>query len=73
MSELQIIDKILVCLESGQWRSFQDVTDCCLLPETKFELVLSFLSEYNFIEVNDKKQNVRLNPHMMTLINGLRE
>jgi len=70
---LQIIDKFLSCLESGQWRSFQDVTDCCLLPESKFELVLGFLSEYNFIEVDDKEQKVRLDPHMMAFINGLHE
>jgi hypothetical protein len=68
---LQIIDKFLSCLESGQWCSFQDVIDCCLLLESKFESVLSFLSEYNFIEVDDKKQKVRLDPHMMTFINGL--
>ena len=67
------MDKILCFLESGQWYSFQDLKDWCLLPQRKLGLVLSFLSQYDFIEVDEKEQKVRLAPHMMTSINGLHE
>ena len=65
------MDKIICFLESGQWYSFQDVTDWCLLPQRKLGLVLSFLSQYGFIEVGEKEQKVRLVPRMMTFINSL--
>ena len=67
------MDKILCFLESGQWYSFQDVNDCCPLPQRKAGLVLSFLSQYSFIEVDEKEQQVRLHSRMMTFINGLHE
>jgi len=67
------MDKILCFLESGQWYSFQGVTDWCLLPQRKLALVLSFLSQYDFIKVDEKEQKVRLAPRMMTFINGLHE
>ena len=70
---MQVLDKILCFLESGQWYSFQDVTDWCLLPQRKLALVLSFLSQYDFIEVDEKEQKVRLVPRMVTFINGLHE
>ena len=70
---MQVMDEILCFLESGQWYCFQDVTDWCLLPQRKLVLVLSFLSQYDFIEVDDEEQKVRLTPRMVTLINGLHE
>ena len=67
------MDKIICFLESGQWYSFQDVTDWCLLPQRKLGLVLSFLSQYDLVEVDEKEQKVRLVPRMMTFINSFHE
>jgi hypothetical protein len=67
------MDEILGFLESGQWYSFQDVKDWCSLPQRKSELVLSFLGQYGFIEIDEKEQKVRLHSRIMTFINGLHE
>ena len=66
-----MMDKILCFLESGQWHSFQDVKDWCLLSKRKLGLALSFLNQYDFIEVDEKEQKVRLTPRMFTFINRL--
>lgn len=70
---MQVIDEILCFLESGHWYSLQDVNDRCSLPQRKSGLVLSFLDQYGFIEVDEKEQKVRLHSRMMTFINGLHE
>ena len=70
---MQSVNEVMSFLESGQWYCFQDVKDWCLLPQRKLGLVLSFLSQYDFIEVDDEEQKVRLTPRMVTLINGLHE
>ena len=70
---MQVMDKILCFLESRQWCSFQDVMDWCSLPQRQLGLVLIFLSQYDFIEVDEKEQKVRLAPCMVKFINGLHE
>lgn len=67
------IDKILNLLKTGEWYSLQEVIDGCLLPESKVKLVLKFLNQFNFIEINDKEQKVRLRSQTFSFLNQIDE
>jgi DNA-binding IclR family transcriptional regulator len=63
------IDEILNFLKAGGWQSLKEVIDGCSLPECKTKLVLNFLSQFNFIQVDEEKQKVKLHSNMLNFIN----
>jgi len=70
---MQSVNEIMSFLETGNWSSFEDLISKCSLPECNVELVLNFLIQYDFLEVDEKKQIFRLHPDMIDLINRLDE
>jgi len=63
------IDKILNFLKAGKWRSFQEVIGWCSLPECKTRLVLKFMRQFSFIQVDEEEQKVRLHSNVLNFIN----
>jgi hypothetical protein len=63
------IDEILNFLKAGGWQSLQEVINGCSLPECKAKLVLNFLNKFNFIQVDEEKQKVKLHQNMLHFIN----
>ena len=63
------IDEILNFLNAGGWQSLKEVIDGCSLPECKVRLILKLLNQFNFIQVDEEKQKVKLNPNMLNFIN----
>ena len=64
---MQIVSEIMGFLETGQWFNFENIVSKCSLPECKVELVLNFLTQFDFLQVDEEKQIFRLNPNMMNL------
>ncbi|MCW4035134.1 MAG: hypothetical protein NWF03_07200 [Candidatus Bathyarchaeota archaeon] len=55
------IDDILWLLKDGKWHDTKEVTVKAELTEFKTEKVLSFLKEYNFIQVTNDGR-IRIQP-----------
>lgn len=57
---MEMINVIFNMLEDGEWHSLTEITDKSGLHEFKLEIVTNFLAEYDFIELDKTKRNVRL-------------
>jgi hypothetical protein len=47
------IDEILQLLKDGEWHSTQEIAQKTALPEHKIKTAFEFLSEYNFVQLNE--------------------
>jgi len=65
---LPVIDEILDALKNGQWHDLKEILERTHLSRFKFEILTNFLAEYNFIELDKKKQRTRLTPPLMKFI-----
>ena len=54
---MSAIDEILWLLRDGEWHDLKEITEKIALPKFKAEIAVSFLWEYDFIEL---KENVRI-------------
>lgn len=62
---MRVTDEILQLLRDGNWHDLRDIAKKCSKPESKVEITISFLSEYDFVEVNRKGRKTRLRPLML--------
>jgi predicted transcriptional regulator len=71
---MSAIDDILWLLKDGKWHDVQEVTKTVALPKAKAETVISFLSEYDFIQLdeNEDAKKIKLKPSMLQFIEGIR-
>jgi len=68
---LWVIDEILMLLKDGNWHDLREITKKCSLNELKAEMIVSFLSKYDFMELNKKGRKARLRPLMLEFINEI--
>jgi hypothetical protein len=68
---LSAIDEILWLLKDGKWRDLKKITEKCSLPESKVKIAISFLWEYDFIQLNENGQKAKLRPLMLKFINEI--
>jgi len=59
---MSALDKILLLLKDGKWHNLKEIAEKMALPKIKTELAVSFLSEHNFILLNEKTKKVKLQP-----------
>ena len=64
---LLIVRELLGLLESGGWFCFDEVVDSCSFSKYDVWLVLDFLGESGFLEVDDKRNVFRLIPALVEL------
>jgi len=71
---MSAIDDILWLLKDGKWHDVQEVTKTVALPKAKAKTVISFLSEYDFIQLdeNEDAKKIKLKPSMLQFIEGIR-
>ena len=71
---MSAIDDILWLLKDGKWHDVQEVTKTVALPKAKAEMVISFLGEYDFIQLNENEdaKKIKLKPSMLQFIEGIR-
>ena len=65
---MSAIDEILCLLKDGEWHDLKEITKKVALPKFKAEIAVSFLGEYDFIQLNKKVRRVKLQPSMFEFI-----
>ena len=65
---MSAIDEILWLLKDGKWHDLKEVTKKAALPKSKAEMVVSFLGEYDFIQLNENVKKVKLQPSMLEFL-----
>jgi len=65
---MSAIDEILWVLKDGEWHDLKEITRKVALPETKAEMVISFLGEFNFIQLNGNIKRAKLQNSMLKFI-----
>ena len=70
---MQIVSEIMGFLETAQWFSFENIVSNCSFPGYKIKIVLNFLTQFGFLQMDMRKQIFRLHPDMIGLISRLDE
>ena len=65
---MSTIDEILCLLKDGEWHDLKEITKKVALPKFKTELAISFLGEYDFIQLNENIRRIRLQPSILKFI-----
>jgi DNA-binding IclR family transcriptional regulator len=65
------IDEILWFLKDGKWHKLEEITKKLALPKIKAELAVSFLREYDFIQLNENDRRVKLQPSTLEFVNEI--
>jgi len=68
---LSAIDEILWLLKDGKWHDLREIIEKCSLPESKVEMAVSFLWEYDFIQVNENGRKAKLHPLVFKFIDEI--
>jgi len=58
---LLAIDAVLRLLKDGEWHDLEGIAKRLALQEFRVEMIVSFLSDYGFIEFDKKGRKVKLN------------
>jgi DNA-binding IclR family transcriptional regulator len=59
---MSAIDEVLLLLKDGEWHDLKEITEKVALPKVKADMVVSFLSEYDFIQLNEDLKRIKLKP-----------
>jgi len=70
---LPAIDQILELLWNGEWHGLPEITDKTGGQEFRVLLITSFLSEYNFLEFNERETKIRLSSELLLFMRKIRE
>jgi hypothetical protein len=66
-------ETILRLLENGKWHPLKDIEKETHLDSVKVENVTKFLASYNFIELDETKQKVKLDPPTSRFLKRIRQ
>jgi hypothetical protein len=66
-------ETILRLLENGKWHYLKDIEKETCLGRVNVENVTKFLATYNFIELNEAEQKVKLDPPTSRFFKRLRQ
>jgi len=61
------IDDVLELLMDGKWHSFEELREQLQLKNGTLESMVSFLSEYGFVKLDEKKMKVRIDEDIKQL------
>ncbi len=66
-------ETILRLLENGKWHHLKDIEKEAQLDSINVENVTKFLASYNFIELDETRQKVKLDPPTNRFLKRLRQ
>ena len=66
------IDDVLWLLKDGNWHNIEEITKNIALTKPKTEMVISFLEEYDFIQLNEQTTKIKIQPSKLEFIEGIR-
>ena len=62
---MSAIDEIVWLLKDGKWHDLKEVTQKAAVTQDKAEMIISFLGEYNFIQLNENVKRIKLQPSIL--------
>jgi hypothetical protein len=68
---MSALDEILLLLKDGKWHDLEEITKKLALSKIKTELAVSFLSEYDFIQLNKNNRGVKLQSSTLEFVNQI--
>ena len=68
---LLAIDEILWLLKDGKWHNLRESIEKCSLPKSEVKMAVSFLLEYDFIQVDENGRKAKLRPLVLKFINEI--
>ncbi len=68
---MSTIDDILWLLKDGEWHDLKEIAEKVALPKVKAETVISFLEEYDFVQLKENTKKVRLQQPLLEFINEI--
>jgi DNA-binding IclR family transcriptional regulator len=70
---MSAIDEILWLLKDGKWHKLEEITKNLALPKIKAELAVSFLAEYDFIQLNKNDGRAKLQPSTLEFVKEIQQ
>ena len=70
---MSAIDEILWLLKDGKWHKLEEITRNLALPKIKAELAVSFLAEYDFIQLNKTSRRAKLQPSTLEFVKEIQQ
>jgi len=70
---LLTLDEVLWLLEDGEWHNLAEITEKCSSSTPQTIIALSFLREYNFIQVDENTQNLKLHPRIQEFFGEIQQ
>ncbi len=67
---MSTIDEILWLLKDGKWHDLEEIVKKAEIPQIKAEMVLSFLNEYEFIQIKDLTK-AKIRPSILEFFNEI--
>ena len=68
---MSTIDEILWLLKDGEWHELEEIAEKAEILKVKAEMVVSFLGEYDFIQINEDLKRVKLKPSILEFFNEI--
>ena len=68
---LSAIDEILWLLKNGKWHNLTEIIEKCPSPKSIVKMAVSFLWEYDFIQVNENGRKAKLRPLTLNFIDEI--
>jgi hypothetical protein len=68
---LSTFDEILWSIKDGKWHSLTEITKKSSSPEPLTKMALSFLWEYNFIQIEEYEGKAKLCPLVLNFIDDI--
>jgi hypothetical protein len=70
---LPAIDEIFYTLKNGKWHDFMEISEKTRWSGVKLKLLTNFLAEYEFVELDERKQRTRLMPSVLVFLKKIQE
>jgi len=65
------IDEILITLKDGDWHDLSEIIKRFSSNKLRAEMIITFLSKYDFMELDKKRQKAKLRPLMLEFMNEI--
>jgi hypothetical protein len=65
---LWAIDEILCLLKDGDWHDYAEIIEKCSSTKLEAKIAVSFLREFDFIQVEGNEPKARIHPLMLSFI-----
>jgi hypothetical protein len=65
------LDEILLLLKDGKWHDLTEIIEKCPPPKSKAKMAVSFLWEYDFIQLDRNGRKAKLRPLVLKFLHEI--